>query len=88
MLDDRLAWILLIRSQSAPLSPPPISTAIPPMHEALTTPRAQTRQEAERIENERAERVKSNILEGMADRRPSRLSLMGRRYSRKGYGYG
>ena len=48
----------------SPLSPEPIYTAIEPSRDWSATPRAQTRQEAEAMEQEKAARLKSRSLEG------------------------
>ena len=49
---------------SSPLSPPSISTNIPPARDWSATPRAQTRQEAEASEQERSAKLKSRSLDG------------------------
>ena len=49
---------------ASPISPPPITTAIEPVKDWLATPRAQTRQEAEMLELEKAKNQRSGSLEG------------------------
>ncbi|MCJ1300251.1 hypothetical protein MMC08_003046 [Hypocenomyce scalaris] len=51
----------------SPLSPPPITTAIPPMRDWTITPRAQTRQEAEASELERVQPHRSSSLEDIPE---------------------
>ncbi|KZF21955.1 hypothetical protein L228DRAFT_268463 [Xylona heveae TC161] len=54
---------------ASPLSPPPISTAIAPVHFSSdrATPRAQTRQEAEELEQEKPWRQRSLSLEDIPE---------------------
>lgn len=51
------------RTQSSP-APPIVSTSVPRAHDPFTTPHAQTTQEAQKLENERALKVRSNNLDG------------------------
>ncbi|MCJ1291661.1 hypothetical protein MMC34_003206 [Xylographa carneopallida] len=52
---------------NSPLSPPPISTAIAPLRDWSATPRAQTRQEAEIMEQETRARLNSRSLEDIPE---------------------
>ncbi|MCJ1403446.1 hypothetical protein MMC11_006669 [Xylographa trunciseda] len=52
---------------NSPLSPPPISTAIAPLRDWSATPRAQTRQEAEIMEQEKSARLRSRSLEDIPE---------------------
>ncbi|MCJ1309665.1 hypothetical protein MMC25_003325 [Agyrium rufum] len=54
-------------SRRSPLSPAPILTTVAPSRDWSATPRAQTRQEAEDLENERQSRLRSNGLEGIPE---------------------
>ncbi|MCJ1228219.1 hypothetical protein MMC12_004880 [Toensbergia leucococca] len=52
---------------ASPISPPPITTAIEPVKDWLATPRAQTRQEAEMLELEKAKNQRSGSLEDIPE---------------------
>ena len=52
------------RFSSSPVSPPPITTSIPPVRPWVNTPRAQTRHEIEATEQEKAQSGRSGSLEG------------------------
>ena len=64
---DRRGWLIgLQKNISSPVSPPPISTDVASSKYSLedATPRAQTRQEVEALEQEGTRRQRSSHLEG------------------------